>query len=85
MKRKMNDLKEELKKKKPFYGSRVAIKRIISNKTKKVYLSSNCADKDRIISLARLNKVEVIELKETNKDLSNICKKPFFIGAVSFE
>ena len=81
----MNNLKEDLKKKNPATGAAEVLKGIIKGKTSKVYVSSNCPEKERILNLVALNKVNVVELKENNKELGNLCKKPFSVSAISFE
>lgn len=81
----MNNLKEDLKKKKPIMGIAETLKRIIKGKVSKIYVSSNCPEKERILNLAAMNKVNVVGLEENNKELGNLCKKPFSVSVISFE
>jgi len=81
----MTNLKEDIKKKKAIYGSDVALKKMLKKEVSKVYISSDCPYKHRILILAKTRGVEVIELAENNRGVANICKKPFPISAVSFE
>ena len=79
------DLREELKKKKPFLGLEVALKKIRSGKVSRVYVSSNSHSKDKLVRLGKAMGVEVVLLQELSKDLGIICKKPFSVSVISFE
>jgi len=82
----IENLKKELKEeKKIIFGSKQSIKYLKKNKTKKVFISYNCPEniKKEIKELAKLNKIEVIEIKKTKEELAEICKKPFNISTIS--
>ncbi|MBU0930346.1 MAG: ribosomal L7Ae/L30e/S12e/Gadd45 family protein [Nanoarchaeota archaeon] len=82
----IEDLKKDLKTKKPIFGSDRVIKELKIGKLNKIYLASNCKDeiKADIKHYAKLSDIKVIELEETNEDLGVICKKPFNISVISF-
>lgn len=82
----IEELRKDLKTKKPVFGSDKAIKELKTGKLNKIYLSSNCREdvKRDITHYAKLSDVKVIELEETNEDLGVICKKPFNISVISF-
>lgn len=82
----MNDLREDLKKKKPIFGADRTLKEIRSGKVEKIYISKNCRDdiKRDILHYSKLADVKVIELKETNNELGAVCKKPFNISVIAF-
>jgi len=77
-------LKSDLKDKKPFLGREISLKRIKKGEAKKVYLSSNCFNKEEIIKNCKINNIEYEELKETSKEVGILCKKPFNVSVVSF-
>ncbi len=79
------DLKEDLKKKKAIFGSDVNTKQLLNGKLSKLYLASNCKDKDTFLSLAQKANVEVTILAENNKELGTLCKKPFSLSVIGFE
>lgn len=82
----IEDLRKDLKTKKPIFGSEKALKELRTGKLTTVYISSNCKEetKEDILHYAKLSNVKVIELEETNEDLGTICKKPFNISVISF-
>lgn len=67
-------------------GTDRTIKALRDSRVKKVVISSNCSaeDVEEINSLATLNKVEVINIPETNEELGIICKKPFRVSVLAF-
>ena len=79
------ELKEELKKNKAVLGADQVMKLLVNNGLKKVYLSSNCFDKEKILNLAKMNNVEVITLQETRKQIGTACKKNFEVSALGFK
>lgn len=81
----MNDLKEDLKKGKPIYGTENTIKKIKLGKMKKIYIVSNCKDKQTLIAYAQQFGVEVIELEENNAQLGVLCKRPHLISVLGFQ
>lgn len=82
----LEELRKDLKTKKPIFGSDKTLKELKTGKLNKIYLSSNCRDdvKRDIMQYAKLASVKVVELEETNEDLGVICKKPFNISVISF-
>ena len=48
------DLKEELKKNKPTLGTKTILKLLLSNNIKKIYLASNCRDKQKVLNLTKI-------------------------------
>lgn len=81
----MNDLKEDLKKGKPIYGTENTVKKIKLGKMKKIYVSSNCKDKQTLMLYAQQFGVEVVELEENNAQLGVICKRPHLISVLGFQ
>jgi ribosomal protein L30E len=81
----MDDLKEDLKKGKPIYGTENTIKKIKLGKMKKIYVASNCKDKQILISYAQQFGVDVVELEENNAQLGVICKRPHLISVLGFQ
>jgi len=79
------DLKEELKKNKPTLGTKTILKLLLSNNIKKIYLASNCRDKQKVLNLAKIKNVEVISLEETNKQVGTVCKKSFNVSVLGFK
>jgi len=82
----IEELRKDLKSKKPVFGAERAIKELKTGKLNKIYLSSNCREdiKRDIEHYARLADVKIIELDETNEDFGVVCKKPFNISVISF-
>ena len=79
------NLKDDLKKKKPLLGTDVVIKAILKHKASKVYVSSNCPDGERVLSLAKSHKIEAERLTENNKEVGILCKRWHPVSVVSFE
>lgn len=79
------NIREDLKNKKPVIGNNLTLKKLRKNEIKKIYMASNYSKKENIIRNAKAHNVNVIELKENNKQLGGICKKPFSISIISFE
>ncbi len=79
------DIKEEIKKNKPVLGTKQIIKMLMNNQLKKIYLSSNCSEKDKIINLANISNVEVLTLPESSKQIGATCKKTFPVSALGFQ
>lgn len=78
-------IKEDLKNKKPTIGNDLTIKKLKKSEIKKVYIASNYPEKDKIKRDCKTFSVELVELKENNKELGGLCKKPFSISIISFE
>lgn len=81
----MNDLKEDLKKGKPIYGTENTTKKIKLGKMKKIYVASNCKDKQTLVAYAKQFGVEVVELGENNAQLGVLCKRPHLISVLGFQ
>lgn len=79
------EIKKLLKEKSLIMGKESAIKNAKLGKAEKVFLASNCSDKDRedINRYADSSGAEVIGLKQNNEELGIICKKPFSISVLS--
>ncbi|MAG20395.1 50S ribosomal protein L30 [archaeon] len=80
------DLKKVLKEKEVVIGTDKAIKNIKRGKCEKVFLSSNCPEevKGDIEHYSKLNKTEIVQLKQPNDELGMICKKPFSISVLCY-
>ena len=80
----MKDLKEALKDKKTIIGAKRTLKFLKLGKLKKVYIASNCPKdiKDDVDHYAKINDIDVIDLKENNEELGILCKKSFFISVL---
>lgn len=77
----VEQLKKSLKEDKVVYGLKSTLTNLKSGKTTKVFLAGNCPKefKDQVTKF----NVEVIELKEPNKELALICKKKFSVNLLS--
>ena len=80
-----DQLKQDLKKATPLFGLEVTIKKLKKGELKKIYISSNCKDKESIRSYAKKTGAELTELEQNNVELGVLCKKPFSISALGFE
>lgn len=82
----IEELRKDLKTKKPVFGAERAIKELKTGKLNKIYMASNCREdiKKDILHYSKLADVKVIELEETNEDLGVVCKRPFNISVISF-
>lgn len=80
----LDNLKQDLKKQKPHYGIDMTVKKLRNDAVKKIYIASNCPDKETIRRYATLHHAELIELSETNTDLGVVCKRPHAISVLSF-
>ena len=80
----MKDLKEALKDKKTIIGTKRTLKFLKLGKLRKVYIASNCPEdiKDDVDHYAKINDIDVINLKEDNEELGILCKKSFFISVL---
>ena len=77
----VEQLKKSLKEDKLVYGIKNTLTNLKNGKTTKVFLANNCPKqfKDQIKKFD----VEIIELKEPNKELALICKKKFSVNLLS--
>jgi len=80
-----NNLKEDLKKKKPILGLEFTLKKIRNQKVSKVYVASNSNEKEQLSILGKTMGIDVVILDETSKELGVLCKKPFNVSVLSFE
>lgn len=84
----MKDLKEAVKSGKGLViGTQRTLKKLKMNEIKKIYVSSNCPKDvlEDIEHYAKIYKVPLIKLNESNEELGVICRKPFFISILSLE
>ena len=79
-----NNLKQDLKEKKPIFGLDRTLKSLKSGEAEKVYISTNCKGKEKIQRYVKLGGVELIELDDNNVALGILCKKPFSISILCF-
>lgn len=65
-------------------GTRSVLKEARLGKGKLVILSSNCPKeaRERIMELAKLSKIPVIQHDKTGVDLGALCGKPFIVSAM---
>jgi len=79
------EIRTLLKGKKLIIGTDKTLKNLKLGKIKRVYTSSNCAEKvfDSIQHYAKLSNAEVLKLKYANDELGILCKKPFSISILS--
>ena len=75
-------LKKSLKEDKIFYGYKSTLTNLKNGKAGKIFLAKNCPQELRD-EIKKYNNVEVIELKEPNKELSLVCKKKFSVNLLS--
>ncbi len=80
----VKEIKDAIKSKKLVIGTGRTIKLLKNNKLAKVYLSANCpaSVKEDIENYCKMNKVNVVKLKQKNSELGTLCKKPFFISVL---
>ena len=84
MKDSIKEIKQLLKTKKLIFGTEQVIKNMKQNKLEKFFISSNCKyeTKKDLEHYAKMEKVEGLSLKKSNKDIGIICKRPFSISVV---
>jgi ribosomal protein L30E len=77
-------LKEKIKDDKIIIGAENVFKSIKTNKLNKIFLSSNCPQKNKedILHYAKLIDLPVVELKMDNEELGVFCKKNFFVSVI---
>lgn len=83
----VKDLKDLLKKKKLVIGTEKTLKMIREMGITKVYISSNCPEKVKqdFEYYSKLNKFEIVYLKQNNEELGTVCKKPFNISVIGLK
>ena len=79
------EVKKLLTSKKLVIGKERTIKYLKQGKVKKVFMSSNCSKalRDDVARYASIDKVEVQEMGQNNKELGTVCKKPYAISILS--
>jgi large subunit ribosomal protein L30e len=84
MKDSIKEIKQLLKTKKLVFGTEQTLKNLKQNKLEKFFISSNCNHeiKEDLQHYAKIAKIEVIPLLNSNKDIGILCKKPFSISVV---
>ena len=75
-------LKKSLKEDKIVYGYKTTLTNLKNGKAGKIFLAKNCPQVLRD-EVKKYNNVEVIELKEPNKELALVCKKKFSVNLLS--
>ena len=74
-------LKKSLKQEKLVYGFRSTLKNLKNGKVSRIFLAKNCPD--NLKNKLNLYNVELVELKEQNKEIALICKKKFSVNILS--
>ena len=82
----MNKLQEALKKEKLIFGSNKILKLLRNGKLKVIFLASNVREdiKGEVEHLAKLGKIEIVNLDMPNSEVGVICKKPFSISVLGY-
>ena len=79
-------LRNEVKNaKKLILGNTVVEKKIRNGGVSKVFVASNCKDKEKIMRLCKGVSIECIQLDEDSKEVAVICKKPFSVSCLGIE
>jgi large subunit ribosomal protein L30e len=83
----MSDIKKDLENEKSVNGTERTLKKLKLGELKKVYVSVNCPEdiREDLEHYTKINKTELIYLKENNEELGVICKKPFPISILGIE
>ena len=78
-----DEIKKLVKENKLVIGTNATLKKLKSNKARKVWLSSNIPGnvKEDILHYANLNNVEVETLNIPNDEFGVLCKKQFSVSA----
>ncbi|MBI2507468.1 ribosomal L7Ae/L30e/S12e/Gadd45 family protein [Candidatus Woesearchaeota archaeon] len=75
-----NDLLESSEK--LVFGTERNLKLLKNDGLKRIYFSSNCADKIKMDIKHYGKSVEIVELNNVNNEIGVICKKPFSISVI---
>ena len=80
------NLKKALKEEKLKIGTEITFKLLKGGKVKEVFVSENCPKEivKRIERYCEISECKLTKLKEKNKDLGAICKRPFSIRVCSY-
>lgn len=79
-----DELKRTVSTGKVLLGGRSSLKEVGLGRAKLVLLASNCPGslKEKILVLAKLSDIPVIEHSKTGLDLGNLCGKPFIVSSI---
>ena len=79
------EIKKFIEEKKLVIGTSAGLKNLKTGKAEKIFLSSNCPDdvKTEVEKLAKISKIPVVVLKQSNEEIGVVCKKPFSISLIS--
>lgn len=75
-------LKKALKEDRIVYGFKSTLKNLKNGKTSKVFLARNCPQEFKD-AVSKYENIEIMELKEPNKEVALVCKKKFPINLLS--
>jgi len=79
------ELKKLVKDKGLTVGTASTLKKLRSNKVKKIWLTSNVPEpiKTEIMKYSKLNKIQVVKLRIPNDEFGVLCKKQFSVSVAS--
>ena len=82
----LDNLKKAIKEKKLTIGTEKTIKALKKGEAKEVFISKNCPEliRKEIKNYAKIANIPIVEMKENNKEIGTICKKPFAINLCSY-
>jgi ribosomal protein L30E len=78
-------LREALKSKKIFFGTRQTIRQLKRGNLKMVFLSHDCnpSTKKGVEHYASLEKVEIVRMEQGSKEIAQLCKKNYPVSVLS--
>ena len=81
----LNEIRKLLDAGKLKFGADQALKLLRQHKAAKLWLSKNVAPDalGDMRRLAALDKVDIVELPQSNEELGTLCRKPFTISVIS--
>lgn len=81
----VTEIKKLLKENKLVFGTDLTMKGIRNKSLDKIFVANNCPldIKDDIRHYAEISEIEVVDLKLSNSELGDICKKPFHVSVIS--
>ncbi len=82
----LENLKKAIKEKKLIIGTERTVKALKKGEVKEVFVSKNCPEllRKEIKNYAKISNISIVEMKENNKEIGTICKKPFAINLCSY-
>ena len=82
----LTELKKALKEKTITFGTEKTLKMLRAGTAKKVFIASNCPEdtQQTIMHYAKLNNIDVIDIKSPNDEIGLTCKKPFSISILCY-